>query len=165
MGRSPAALNSGTLHMSKSNLADQLTSNLNAQLELCTSLENLADNLPDNVDVQNCLMLADNIYPILQKSHKFEESVVFPELSNRFQNDQKLMETLKRLRFEHWEDESFAKDLHDSMVLFANTRKPESVDSLSYMLRGFFEGIRRHIAFELEYIAPLLVANDNHHSG
>ena len=29
-------------------------------------------------------------------------------------------------------------------------------EALSYMLRGFFEGLRRHIAFEVEHLMPIL---------
>ena len=32
-----------------------------------------------------------------------------------------------------------------------------NIDKLSYMLRGFFEGLRRHIAFEKEHLVPLLM--------
>ncbi|MCP4072347.1 MAG: hemerythrin domain-containing protein [Hyphomicrobiales bacterium] len=142
--------------MSISNLAKVLQSNLNAQLELCRKLEEFADNLPNDVDAQNCLTLARIISPILRQAHEFEESTLFPELKKNFSEDAQLMATLERLRFEHWEDESFADELRESMVNFAGEFDSELVNSLSYMLRGFFEGVRRHAAFEREHILPIL---------
>ena len=142
--------------MSSSDLSDILETNLFSLLELCHKLENLADNLPNDVDVQDCLMLARLIFPTLRAAHEFEESALFPALTNRFGDNEKLMATLERLRFEHWEDESFADELRESLIYFANHQEPELVNSLSYMLRGFFEGVRRHIAFEREHILPML---------
>jgi hypothetical protein len=31
-----------------------------------------------------------------------------------------------------------------------------TADAAGYMLRGFFEGVRRHVAFEREMLAPLM---------
>jgi len=142
--------------MGNSQLSNTLISNLNVQLELCDKLENLADNLPFDVDSQNCLTLARSLLPTLRLAHEFEETVLFPELLIRFANNEQLEFTIERLRFEHWEDESFAEELRDCMIGFVVKPNSECVNSLSYMLRGFFEGVRRHIAFEREHIVPML---------
>jgi hemerythrin-like domain-containing protein len=142
-----------------SELCETLKQNLEAQFELCRKLEELADNLPNAIDVQNCLSLARVISPTLRQAHEFEESTLFPELRTKFNTNKQLMETLERLRFEHWEDESFADELRESMVTYANELHQDQVNSLSYMLRGFFEGVRRHAAFEREHILPLLGRN------
>jgi len=63
---------------------------------------------------------------------------------------------LERLRYEHWEDESFAEEICDELKLLVNNPNKAVIDKLSYMLRGFFEGMRRHIAFEVEYLLPEL---------
>ncbi|MCF6321181.1 MAG: hemerythrin domain-containing protein [Rhizobiaceae bacterium] len=142
--------------MSDINISNTLRANLNTQLDLCRKLEDLADNLPDDVDAQSCLSLAREIYPTLKQAHEFEETILFPALRNNYSDNEQLMSTLERLRFEHWEDESFAEELRDCMISFVNERSAECINSLSYMLRGFFEGVRRHIAFEREHIIPLL---------
>ena len=144
--------------MAKPELTNILETNLSSQLDLCQKLENLADELPSDVDMQNCLSLARIISPILRDAHEFEESVLFPKLGTQYADNDQFQATLERLRFEHWEDESFADELRESMILFANDQAPEMVNSLSYMLRGFFEGVRRHVAFEREFILPM-VAN------
>ena len=142
--------------MSNSEISEILEANLAAQSELCNKLEEFADKLPGHIDVQDCLALARLIMPVLREAHNFEESQLFPDLKERFGDNEQLMTTLERLRFEHWEDESFADELRECMVNFANNQMPELVSSLSYMLRGFFAGVRRHIAFEREHIIPLL---------
>ncbi len=142
--------------MTKLELLSDLQSNLEAQLELCNRLEELADSLPDEVDKQNCLHLARSIFPLLQQAHSFEENKLFPYLLKTYANDHNMMATLERLRFEHWEDESFAEELRECMTNFARYEDMACINVLAYMLRGFFEGLRRHIAFEREHIAPLL---------
>ena len=143
--------------MSKTDMSNTLEANLASQAELCRNLEKLADDLPNNVDLQNCLTLAKAITPILREAHEFEEKTLFPELKSKFSDDEQLMATLERLRFEHWEDESFADELRESLIGYATAQTPEVVNSLPYMLRGFFEGVRRHVAFEREHILPILV--------
>ena len=67
-----------------------------------------------------------------------------------------LNRSLERLKYEHWEDESFAEEVSDGLIRFVSDPDHPSPDTLAYMLRGFFEGLRRHIAFESEHILPLL---------
>jgi hemerythrin-like domain-containing protein len=126
------------------------------QLKLCERLEAIADSLPDKVDTQECLSVARGLFAIVWQAHRFEEDVLFAVLEGSDIESDTLPESLKRLQFEHWEDESYAQDICDSLTRFViepDTRNPES---LSYMLRGFFEGVRRHIAFETEHLLPLL---------
>ena len=129
------------------------------QLELCAKLELLADKLPNDFDTQDCLVLAKNIFPILKNAHDFEEQVLFPALKAQHSENNRLSVTLERLRFEHWEDESFAEELRDSLVNLALNNNTSGINSISYMLRGFFEGVRRHVAFEREHILPYLSEN------
>jgi len=137
-------------------MSDILQVNLNAQFDLCQKLEDLADSLPNDVDLQKCLTLARIITPVLKQAHDYEEYTLFPKLRNSHKDNAQLMGTLERLRFEHWEDESFADELRESLVNFASGRDSELTKSLPYMLRGFFEGLRRHAAFEREHILPIL---------
>lgn len=144
--------------LSKSEIFQILEDHLNMQLELCDKLENLADALPNEVDTQVCLVLARNILPILHQAHQFEETTLFPELLEQHKQNEHLVATLERLKYEHWEDESYAEELRECLINFATSKDADCVTTLSYMLRGFFEGVRRHIAFERELVAPLLTA-------
>jgi len=136
-------------------LLDEMQSNMKVQLDLCADLEAIADSLPDNLDPQACLRIANRICPAVRAVHEFEEKSVFP-LLRAVASSQEIDQTIERLRFEHWEDESFASELQESLHGLIHGDRPVAVDSLAYMLRGFFEGMRRHVAFEREHLMPLL---------
>lgn len=136
-------------------LLDQMRANMKLQLDLCADLEAIADSLPDNVDPQNCLRMAQRICPAIRAVHEFEEKSIFPLLRAAAPLEE-IDQTIERLRFEHWEDESFASELQESLHGLIHGGEPVAVDSLAYMLRGFFEGMRRHVAFEREHLLPLL---------
>lgn len=127
-----------------------------AQLALCNRLESLADSLPQSFDAQEALHVARQIVPTVKQAHAFEEKVIFDTLrtteAGQFSNPQ----SLNRLKFEHWEDEALAEDLAESLIAYAAHPSAEMVGKLSYMLRGFFDNLRRHIAFEAEFILPVL---------
>ena len=64
--------------------------------------------------------------------------------------------TLERLGLEHMGDEVFADELTSALRDFAARRNTFGPETLSWMLRAFFEAMRRHLAFEQEYVLPLL---------
>ncbi|MEM9733378.1 MAG: hemerythrin domain-containing protein [Pseudomonadota bacterium] len=133
-----------------------LDKHLKKQLVLCDALENIADALPESVNNQNCLHVAGSIYPIIKSAHEFEENQLFPLLTEG-EAPENLAQTLTRLHEEHWEDESFSAELTEALRDFVAGRDTNT-DKLAYMLRGFFEGLRRHIAFEKEALG--LVASN-----
>lgn len=126
----------------------------NQQAILCDQLESLADGLPDHFDIQEALIVARQIMPVICDAHQFEETMLF----NLIDDDKATSQSLERLRFEHWEDEASGEDLADALLSYAKStnseRQDNSTDKLAYMLRGFFDNLRRHIAFEAEYIIP-----------
>ncbi len=133
----------------------ELAGNLAMLSDICGRLEKIADGLPEKVDPAQCADLARTIHETVLRAHAFEENVVFPYLRS-ITPDNGLSDTIERLRFEHWEDESFAAELQESLCSFASGRDRSHVEALAWMLRGFFEGMRRHIAFEREHMMPLL---------
>lgn len=130
---------------------------LSAQAALCAELERIADGLPDNVEPQKCLHIARTIYPLVRHAHEFEESVLFPRMAELYGPGQVFGPTAERLKFEHWEDESYAEEIYDAMNQFLADRSRARAEMLAYMLRGFFEGLTRHLAFEREHLMPILV--------
>ena len=146
--------------LDKVQCADEIERQMKAhqahQLAICAELEDIADRLPEGADAQHMLIMSRNLYSIVKTAHDFEEKRVFPLLKALSVDDEALGQSLERLKFEHWEDESFAEELSEALrrqVMQGDARHSET---LAYMLRGFFEGIRRHIAFELEHIMPLM---------
>lgn len=137
-------------------IAETMRHYLREQARFCDRLETIADLLPDGVDARDCLLMAQNIVPLVKRAHAFEEGTVYPLLMSRPHLPQELLTTLERLRFEHLGDEEFAGDLCSSLRQFVTDRASCNVESLAWMLRGFFESLRRHVAFEREHILPLL---------
>jgi len=127
-----------------------------AQIDLCYKLEEIADTLTSGFDPQKCLSVCRAIFPTVKRAHAFEEEVLFPLLQQLASPDTELESSLERLRYEHWEDESFAEELTESLREYAATGSSTGAEKLGYMLRGFFEGLRRHIAFETEHLLPML---------
>ncbi len=126
------------------------------QLDLCHQLEDIADALPQKIDRQKLLIVARSILPTVKTAHRFEEDRIFPHIKMQAKEKEALHISLERLQYEHWEDESFAEELCDGLIRFVTGCDEPSANTLAYMLRGFFEGLRRHIAFEVEHILPLL---------
>jgi hemerythrin-like domain-containing protein len=125
------------------------------QLRLCAELEMIADSLPANVNRQKCIYAAKALGPMIKGLHHYEENVLFPALEMRgLAGD--LAKTLARLKFEHFEDECFAEELSERLLLLGAGGGDVNMEATGYMLRGFFEAIRRHIAFEREHLIDKL---------
>lgn len=132
-------------------LAREFRSHLAKQESLCDRLERLADSLPDSLNVQESLYVAQSLFPTVMLAHRFEEDKVFPLL-----RDAALPSTLDRLGFEHMGDEEYAGDISLALRAYVGDRRSGNAETLAWMMRGFFEALRRHIAFEREHILPLL---------
>ena len=122
------------------------------QLALCDRLEEIADSLPDQINRQKCIYAALALGPMIRGLHKFEEDVVFPLIAAQNAGDELTAKTLTRLKFEHCEDECFAEELIEALHDLGAGRAAINMEATGYMLRGFFEALRRHIAFENELL-------------
>ena len=140
---------------SHQHLAREFRSHLAMQESLCDRLEHLADSLPDALNVQEGLYVAQSLLPTVMHAHRFEEDKVFPLLRKAT-----LPSTLDRLGFEHMGDEEYANDIILALRAYVSDRRSSNAETLAWMMRGFFEALRRHIAFEREHILPLLEQED-----
>ena len=131
----------------------------NEQLQLCRELETIADSLPANIDRQICLRAAKALGPLIKGVHHYEAEILFPALESDAQNVPDLLKTLRRLKLEHFEDECFAEEIAERLLLLGSGSGGINMEATGYMLRGFFEALRRHIAFEQDYFAALGVLN------
>ena len=130
------------------------------QLALCADLEAIADDLPSQVDRQRCLHLARAVCPTVANAQSLEERVVFPAMRALLPSMPELGQTLERLRWEHFEDMCFAEELHDALLAMGCGEPTLGAEAIGYMVRGFFESLRRHVAFEREILLPLLVSRN-----
>jgi hypothetical protein len=62
---------------------------------------------------------------------------------------------IDRLTEEHDTDEGLAIEIADALEEVTDGRLPQNAESLGYMLRGFFDSQRRHIAWENQVVLPL----------
>ncbi len=129
---------------------------LERQSDLCSRVEAVADSLPGNCNVQECLNLASGLGPTVKIAHKFEEELIFPVLRSTSRVGE-ADSTLRRLGQEHMIDEDFADDLATALRDYVVGDKRTNAETLAWMLRAFFEPMRRHLAFERDHVLPLLV--------
>ncbi|MEO9639562.1 MAG: hemerythrin domain-containing protein [Nitratireductor sp.] len=127
------------------------------KLDLCHALERIADNLPDNIDRMECLRIANILAPSIRQIHACEEKHIFTAyaavLAASADAD---METLRRLKAEHVEDQCFADEVTETLLGIGHGQAIDNAEAVGFMLRGFFETMRRHIAFERAHILPIL---------
>jgi hemerythrin-like domain-containing protein len=127
------------------------------KLELCEAIEAIADGLPSAVDRLQCLHIANQLVPLLRESHRYEEENVFPAFETAGGCDALLRAaSVRRLKAEHVEDECAAQDLTDVLFEIGHGGAIENPEALGFMLRAFFETIRRHISFEREHVLPIV---------
>lgn len=115
--------------------------------DLCEMLEGIADSLPHNLNPATCTKATQTLEALVKRVHSFEENEIFPKYAaaNPGSNTEGM---LGRLREEHCVDECYAEELSDALRRVSSASDPISPDTLGYMLRGFFEAMRRHLAFE-----------------
>lgn len=133
------------------------------QLELCDELEDIADSLPSRINQEQCLTVAQYLATLIRDIHRFEEDALFPGLKNNSYLFNELATTIERLRFEHFTDECYADDLTDRLLYLGSGGTNVNMEATGYMLRGFFEAVRRHIAFERDYFSNMLGSNQKPH--
>ncbi len=123
-------------------------------LGLCDKLEEIADSLPNSVDRHVCGCVALALRHRVGVHHAVEEEALFPLLTARASDDDVLMSTLLRLRDEHRTDEGHCDEVLELLTSLSKGNRPENVEAAGYLLRGLFECMRRHIAFEEDHILP-----------
>lgn len=126
------------------------------QLALCDDLEAIADSLPSNILNQDCLFAAKSLGRLIRDVHAYEEETLFPALSQVFQSSSEFVGAIDRLTFEHLADECYADDIAEKLFYLGTGGRDVNMEALGYMLRGFFEALRRHIAFERDHFAGAL---------
>lgn len=126
-----------------------------AYLKLCDSLESVADSLPNQVSAATCHKAMLGLESRVALHHVLEDRALFPMLRMRAPTGLRLYVSLDRLGDEHANDEGYAAEVMDLLETLASDSFSGDCDAAGYLLRGFFESVRRHIAFENDFILPL----------
>lgn len=118
-------------------------------LRICDELEEVADTLP-NPDRRLCRRLAVDLVESVSVVTRREEQYLFALLVTP---DETAIVT--RLREEHAQDRSAATAIARALINLARGRAVGSHEAIGYMLRAYFLGVRRHVAFELTLLASV----------
>ena len=123
------------------------------QLALCDELEAIADSLPVNIVNQDCLFTARSLGRLTRDVHAYEEQTLFPALRRIFPESPEFGAAVERLSFEHLTDECYAEEIAEKLFYVGSGGRDVNMEALGYMLRGFFEALRRHVAFERDHFS------------
>ncbi|MCB1377831.1 MAG: hemerythrin domain-containing protein [Alphaproteobacteria bacterium] len=125
------------------------------QAQLCDALERIADGLPDDVDRRLCVQIAATLTYDLPLHHHDEETALFPLLRQRASREDQIDDILDHLTSEHSVDTDFAGEIAEALELMGRGEPVPNPEMMGYMLRGFFEGYRRHIHWENTLVMPV----------
>lgn len=128
-------------------------------LSTCDALEALADSLPGPIPADHCRALADMTVRLVAETHALEDKVLLPVLASSTRRELRVV--AERLRQEHEFDNQAAIEIEDALTDLASGRATLSADAVGYLLRSFFESVRRHVHAEQD----LLMLIDQNPSG
>jgi Hemerythrin HHE cation binding domain len=114
-------------------------------LNACDRLESICDSLPHAFSRVDCLEMSawlDQAFPELIEQEEGSLVRMTPPLAAEWD------EAARTWRRHHKTDVTYAGELAEALEEFARRDQPGAVDTLSYMMRGFFEAVRRHVAYE-----------------
>lgn len=150
------------LHMGVADLAAQVDAleafniSQREQLELCDLLEDIADSLPAGIDRQTCIHAAKALGPVVMRGQEIEERTLFSavEKAGTIQIDPTAI--IDRLRLDHMGNVYMCEEIFDVLISYGAGNPTHGAEATGYLLRGFFSGLRRHIALEQELLTPTL---------
>jgi hemerythrin-like domain-containing protein len=125
------------------------------QRELCDVLEALADDLPKPPDPALVLISLDLLEQSLPSHIRFEEDAFFPLLRARLSQTDVLLHVLNCLGDEHDRELGAIAEVADALRSVLESGVSGRAEMLGYLLRGFFEGQRRHMAWEDKVVLPV----------
>lgn len=125
------------------------------QRELCDLLEAIADGLPQSFDTSLATIAVSILEGSVPRHMRLEEEALFPVLRDRVALEDPLHSVLTCLEEEHARDGASLVELTDGLKTAAQQGSVTNPDMLGYMLRGYFDSQRRHIAWEDRVVLPV----------
>ncbi|WP_159952334.1 hemerythrin domain-containing protein [Rhizobium sp. 18065] len=124
-------------------------------LKLCSQLEAIADGLPARIDERLCVNVSGTLVSSLERAQALEELILFPLLGQKPGGSNRAV-SIEHLVAEHRHDRLAAVEVVHALQTLAAGGCEISPDGTGYMLRGFFECVRRHVAAEQTGLAMLV---------
>jgi hypothetical protein len=81
--------------------------------------------------------------------------VVFPYCEELSADSSSVTSSFERLKAEHRQDLSYGEEVAEALLTVGTQRPVAGAEALGFMLRGFFGALRRHVAFEEDYIGMI----------
>lgn len=125
------------------------------QLQVCDILEHLADGLPDRAEAHLAKVAAYAVRSGWPKHVQFEEEVLFPLLGGHAEREPHIEATILQLSREHASDLGSDDELVEALRELALDRRPSNPEMVGYMLRSYFQTLRRHVQWENAFLIPL----------
>lgn len=117
------------------------------QRTICDNLEQIADQLGGPVDHGLCRSVLHRLENDLPLYH-LDEEVFFSVLCNQYENDQALAKFAQLATAEHRINETYFFELAEPLSDIGSGGKLYNINTVGYMLRCCFEGLRRHLNWE-----------------
>lgn len=133
---------------------DRLETLHQALLDLCLHLEEIAGEPGTAGELR---ALADAIPPALRAVHELEERLLFPDF-DRHAGSCFAALAIERLKAEHRCDRLAAEELSLTLKAVADGRCGLSPETVSRMINGFQESLRRHVFSEQMILETLIAA-------
>jgi hypothetical protein len=124
-----------------------------AQRALADLLEDIADSLPDCVNRAAAALAAAQLRAVPARHKAIEEQALFPVLEACCP-DGEITRTLAVARREHEDSAGHAVELAEALDALAEHGYAANPESLGFMLRAFFDGLRRHMDWVDAAIMP-----------
>jgi hemerythrin-like domain-containing protein len=124
------------------------------QRALADLLEGVADGLPDGVDRRAAALGAHSLRMLAARRWALEEQALFPLIESRAPDGAPARRAIAIARREHRETAGRAIELADELEALAAIGRARNPDALGFMLRAFFDGLRRHLDWMDATIMP-----------
>lgn len=125
------------------------------QQELCDLLEAIADSLPHEFDGAHAKVAVALLQGAIPPHTRLEEEALFPVLLTRLDPQHTLARAMTWLEEDHAREAALVSEVTDALAtLMSGAGRPVHMEALGYMLRGLFDTLRRHIAFEDTVVFP-----------
>lgn len=122
---------------------------------LCDTLEEIADGLPAEVNTGLAAKAVTVLRQSLRRHIALQERYLLPLLITRAEPQDNTKAVRAQIAAEHVADEVLAHDVADELEQMIRDGRARNPEMLGYMLHGYFECRRRHLAWEVNVILPL----------
>lgn len=116
-----------------------------AQRALADLLESVADSLPDAVNQASAALAASLLRDSVVRRSTLEEAALFPLIEAQMPAGSPVRRAVGLARREQRDCAGRAIELAEELDLLASRGRARNADALGFMLRAFFDGLRRHL--------------------